>query len=199
MFTGLIEELGTVAEFTPRAAGAELSVRCAAILSDLATGGSVAVSGVCLTAVDIRSDGFSADLAPETLERTSLGDLSPGSLVNLERPVSLQTRLGGHFVQGHVDGTGTLEALREIGDGNRELLVRVPPVLDRFLVYKGSVAIDGISLTVASIEGGILRVAIIPHTFAVTSLSTHKPGDRLNIECDILAKYVDKLLPRTLT
>jgi riboflavin synthase len=196
MFTGLIEELGVVADFTRQAAGARLSVRCALVLSDLTTGGSVSVNGVCLTAVDIRPDGFSADLAPETLDRTSLGDLAPGARVNLERPVSLQTRLGGHFVQGHIDGTATLEALRELGDGNRELIVRIPPALDRFMVYKGSIAIDGISLTIASLENGLLRVAIVPHTFAATNLAARRPGDRLNIECDILAKYVEKLLPR---
>jgi riboflavin synthase len=196
MFTGIIEELGTVAELIRHPSSARLSIRCSLVLSDLTTGGSVAVNGVCLTAVDIQPDGFSADLAPETLERTSLGDLAPGVRVNLERPISLQTRLGGHFVQGHVDGTGTLESLRELGDGNWELGVLIPDTLGRFLVYKGSVAIDGISLTIASIVNNLLRVAIIPHTYAVTNLSARRPGDRLNIECDILAKYVERLLPR---
>jgi riboflavin synthase len=195
MFTGIIEELGAVETLVRHASGARLSVRCAQVLSDLAPGGSVSVNGVCLTAVEIRPDGFSADLAPETLERSNLGDLAPGLPVNLERPLSLQTRLGGHFVQGHVDGTGTLESLRELGDGNWELAVRIPASLERFLVYKGSVAIDGMSLTIASIETGLLRIAIIPHTYAVTNLAAHKPGDRLNVECDILAKYVERLLP----
>jgi riboflavin synthase len=195
MFTGIIEELGAVEALDRHASGARLSILCALVLSDLAPGGSVAVNGVCLTAVAIRRDGFSADLAPETLERSNLGDLAPGVPVNLERPLSLQTRLGGHFVQGHVDGTGTLEALRELGDGNWELVVRIPASLERFLVYKGSVAIDGMSLTIAYIQNGLLRVAIIPHTYTVTNLAAHQPGDRLNVECDILAKYVDKLLP----
>jgi riboflavin synthase len=195
MFTGLIEELGAVADLERHASAVRLSVRCARVLSDLEPGSSVAVNGVCLTAVKIRSDGFSADLAPETLERSNLGDLVPDDPVNLERPLTLQARLGGHFVQGHVDGTGILEALRDLGDRNRELVVRVPPVLERFLVYKGSIAIDGISLTIASIENGLLRVAIIPHTYTVTNLWSRRPGDRLNIECDILAKYVEKLLP----
>ena len=188
MFTGIIEELGTVA------AGERFSIACSLVLNDLTPGASVAVNGVCLTAVEIRTDGFSADLAPETLQRSNLGDLRTGHCVNLERPLMLQTRLSGHIVQGHVDGTGVLEALRELGDGNWELQVRVPPVLDRFLVYKGSIAIDGISLTIASVLDGLVRVAIIPHTYEVTNLSSRHVGDRLNIECDVLAKHVDKLL-----
>ena len=188
MFTGIIEEQGTVE------AGDRFSIRCSVVLSDLTPGASVSVNGVCLTAVDIRTDGFSADLAPETLQRSNLGDLRPGDRVNLERPLMLQTRLSGHIVQGHVDGTGVLEALRELGDGNWELEVRVPQDLDRFLVYKGSIAIDGISLTIASVSEGLVRVAIIPHTYEVTNLASRKVGDRVNIECDVLAKHVDKLL-----
>ena len=188
MFTGIIEELGTVE------AGDRFSIRCSAVLSDLTPGASVSVNGVCLTAVDIRTDGFSADLAPETLQRSNLGDLRPCDRVNLERPLMLQTRLSGHIVQGHVDGTGVLEALRELGDGNWEVEVRVPPDLDRFLVYKGSIAIDGISLTLASVSDGLVRVAIIPHTYEATNLGARKIGDRVNIECDVLAKHVDKLL-----
>jgi riboflavin synthase len=128
------------------------------------------------------------------LQRSNLGDLRPGERVNLERPLMLQTRLSGHIVQGHVDGTGVLEALRELGDGNWELEVRVPKDLDRFLVYKGSIAIDGISLTIASVSDGLVRVAIIPHTYEVTNIGSRKVGDRVNIECDVLAKHVDKLL-----
>ena len=188
MFTGIIEELGAVE------AGERFSIHFKVVLSDLTPGASVSVNGVCLTAVDIRTDGFSADLAPETLQRTNLGDLRPGDRVNLERPLMLQTRLSGHIVQGHVDGTGVLEALRELGDGNWELEVRVPQDLDRFLVYKGSIAIDGISLTIASVCDGLVRVAIIPHTYEVTNLASRKVGDRVNIECDVLAKHVDKLL-----
>ena len=189
MFTGIIEELGKV-----EAAGTRLSIGCSRVLADLAMGASVAVNGVCLTAVDIRPDGFSADLAPETLERSNLGDLKPGDGVNLERPMTLQARLSGHIVQGHVDATAILETLRELGDENWELTVRVPRDLDRFLVYKGSICIDGISLTIASVEDGQVRVAIIPHTYEATNLSGRKPGDRVNIECDVLAKHVDKLL-----
>jgi riboflavin synthase len=189
MFTGIIEELGKV-----EAAGARLSIGCSHVLSDLTVGASIAVNGVCLTAVDIRSDGFSADLAPETLERSNLGDLKTGDRVNLERPVTLQTRLSGHIVQGHVDGTGVIEALRELGDGNWELLVSVPRDLDRLLVYKGSIAIDGISLTVASVNDGLVKVAIIPHTFEATNIAERKTGERVNIECDILAKHVARLV-----
>ena len=193
MFTGIIEELGLV-----ESSGTRLSIGCSRVLSDLTLGASIAVNGVCLTAVEIRSDGFTADLAPETLERSNLGDLKTGDRVNLERPLTLQARLSGHIVQGHVDGTGTLEALRELGDGNWELLVRVPPDLDRFLVYKGSIAIDGISLTVASVKDGVVTVAIIPHTYEATNIGGRRVGERVNIECDILAKHVARLLERGL-
>ena len=188
MFTGIVEEVGRVE------AGEPFSIRCSRVLSDLNVGASIAVNGVCLTAVDIRSDGFSADLSPETLDRTNLGDLRADDPVNLERPLMLQTRLSGHIVQGHVDGTGVLESLTELGDGNWELMVRVPADLDRFLVYKGSIAINGISLTIASVQDRLVRVAIIPHTYEATNLAARRPGDRLNIECDVLAKHVDKLL-----
>lgn len=191
MFTGIIEELGTV-----EASGARLAIGCSVVLSDLAAGGSIAVNGVCLTAVDVRSSGFSADLAPETLERSNLGDLKPGDRVNLERPLTLQTRLSGHIVQGHVDGTGSIEALRELGGGNWELLVRVPRDLDRLLVYKGSISIDGISLTVACVNDGLVKVAIIPHTYEATNIAGRTPGEHVNIECDILAKHVARLLER---
>ena len=189
MFTGIIEELGTV-----QSAGTRLSIACSNVLSDLTNGASIAVNGVCLTAVDIRPDGFTADLAPETVERSNLGDLKNGDRVNLERPLTLQARLSGHIVQGHVDGTGILESLRELGDGNWELLVRVPRELDRLLVYKGSIAIDGISLTIAAVADALVKVAIIPHTYEATNLRGRKPGDRLNIECDMIAKHVAKLL-----
>ena len=194
MFTGIVEELGRVEAFDRHASGARLLIGCARVLSDLTLGASIAVNGVCLTAVDIREDGFSADLSPETLERTTLGDLNSGARVNLERPLSLGARLGGHLVQGHVDGTGAIESLRALGDGNRELIVRVPRELDRFVVYKGSITIDGISLTIASLEGGLVKVAIIPHTYEVTNLSSRRPGDRVNIECDVIARYVARLL-----
>jgi riboflavin synthase len=189
MFTGIIEELGTVA-----ASGNRLLVSCSTVLEDAREGSSIAVNGVCLTALDLTKDTFSADLAPETLARTNLGDLRAGSRVNLERPVTPATRLSGHIVQGHVDATGELIALDALRDGNWWLKVRVAAELDRYLVFKGSIAIDGISLTVASLEGEVLGVTILPHTYANTTLGTRRAGDRLNLEVDVLAKHVEKLL-----
>ena len=194
MFTGIVEELGTVDAVAARAAGARLRVRCATVMADMAEGASVAVNGVCLTAVDLRPDGFHADLAPETLRRSNLGDLRPGSRVNLERPLSPSGRLSGHIVQGHVDGTGEFLGMEALGDENWWLRIRVPAELDAFLVYKGSIAIDGISLTIAALETGVLSVTIIPHTYRNTTLGGYRPGARLNLECDILAKHVEKLL-----
>jgi riboflavin synthase len=194
VFTGIIEELGTVESLVKQTAGARLNVRCARVLEDLTPGSSIAVNGVCLTAVAIDGDSFSADLAPETLRRSNLGDLSSGARVNLERPLAPTGRLSGHIVQGHVDGTGEFVSLEPVGDENWWLKILVPGELDRYLVFKGSIAIDGISLTIASIEGHELGVTIIPHTFQNTSLGTHKPGDRVNLECDVLAKHVEKLM-----
>jgi riboflavin synthase len=189
MFTGIVEELGTAVEPAPR-----LRIRCRTVLQDASEGSSIAVNGVCLTALDLRPDSFSADLAPETLARTNLGALKPGSVVNLERPMQLNARLSGHLVQGHVDATSEILALDSIGDGNYWLKVRVPPALERYMVFKGSIAIDGISLTIAEIQDGILGVTIIPHTFLNTTMRAYSPGSRVNIECDMLAKHVEKLL-----
>jgi riboflavin synthase len=184
VFTGIVEETGVVQQ-----GGERFNIGCSLVLSDLTPGASIAVNGVCLTAVEIRSDGFSADLAPETLRVTNLGDLKPGDPVNLERPVTPTTRLSGHIVQGHVDETGTV-----ISTDNFELKVKVPKELERFLVYKGSIALDGISLTIASIADGVVTAAIIPHTWQATNIHVRKPGDRINVECDVLAKHVDRLL-----
>jgi riboflavin synthase len=191
MFTGIVEELGRVA-----VAGSRLSIECRRVLEDLTIGASIAVNGVCLTAVEVSEKGFTADLAPETLDRSNLCDLRVGDGVNLERPVTLAARLSGHIMQGHVDGTAVLESLTELADRNWELRVRVPEVLDRYLVYKGSIAIDGISLTIADITNRLVRVAIIPHTYSATNISGRKVGERVNIECDMLAKHVEKLLGR---
>ncbi len=165
------------------------------VLEDLAEGASIAVNGVCLTAVNIAKDSFTADLAPETLRRSNLGDLAPGSRVNLERPVTPASRLSGHIVQGHVDATGELVSLDPLGEENYWLKVRVPAALDRYLVEKGSIAIDGISLTIASLDAGcVVGVTIIPHTFANTTLGSARAGSRLNIEVDVIAKHIEKLM-----
>jgi riboflavin synthase len=194
MFTGIVEELGTVEMLAPRAAGARLAVRCRTVLEDLVLGGSILVNGVCLTAVEPRPGSFTADLAPETLRRSNLGELRAGSRVNLERPLSLAGRLSGHIVQGHVDGTGEFLSLEALGDENWWLRIGVPREIERYLVEKGSIAADGVSLTVAEIAGGVLAVSVIPHTFRNTTLGGYRAGARVNLECDILAKYVDKLL-----
>ena len=194
MFTGIIEELGNVERLEPRAAGSRLSIRCEKVLSDSREGASIAVNGVCLTAVDLRANEFSADLAPETLKRTNLGALKPGSIVNLERPMQPSGRLSGHMVQGHVDGVGEFVSFDPLGDENWWLKVRVPRELDRYIVWKGSICIDGISLTVASLESEILGVTIIPHTFQNTTLREYRNGSLVNLECDVIAKYVEKML-----
>jgi riboflavin synthase len=194
VFTGIIEELGAVEELAKQTAGARLRVRCARVLEDMKEGSSIAVNGVCLTAIALDGKSFAADLAPETLRRSNLGDLTAGSRVNLERPLLPTDRLSGHIVQGHVDGTGEFLSLDSVGDDNWWLKIRVPAELDRYLVFKGSIAIDGISLTIASLERDVLSVTIIPHTYEVTTLATYKPGSRVNLECDVLAKHVEKLL-----
>jgi riboflavin synthase len=196
MFTGIIEELGTVEAFEPRAAGARFRVACALVMSDMTEGASIAVNGVCLTATSVTANSFVADLAPETLQRTNLGDLARGSRVNLERPVTPAMRLSGHIVQGHVDATGELVSLVPLGDGNYWLAVRVPAALDRYMVHKGSITIDGISLTIASLENGMLGVTIIPHTFTNTRLGSIEPGARVNLEVDVIAKHIEKLLQK---
>jgi riboflavin synthase len=192
MFTGIIEEVGKLEKFEQLETGARIRVKCQEVVSDAVEGSSIAVNGVCLTALDVTLSGFSADLAPETLRRTNLGDLGPGSLVNLERPLLATGRLSGHVVQGHVDGTGELLSLEQLGSDNWWLRARVPAELERYLVFKGSVALDGISLTIAALEGNILSITIIPHTYQATALRQLKPGARVNIECDIFAKYAQK-------
>ena len=152
------------------------------------------MNGVCLTALDVDAQTFTADLAPETLARTALGQLKTGDAVNLERSLLPTSRLGGHILQGHVDGVGTIHGIEELGDGNWWLTIDVPQSLDRYIVHKGSIAIDGISLTVAAIEALRLSVTIIPHTWTHTSLHRHSPGDMVNLETDIIAKYVEKML-----
>jgi riboflavin synthase len=202
MFTGIIEELGTVAELqrsSDAASGAKLVLRAKKALSStncprLQEGESIAVNGVCLTAREITAETFAADLSPETLERSSLASLRPGAHVNLERAMMPSSRFGGHIVQGHVDGVGKLVALDPLPDGNYWLSVEIPQDLARYVVWKGSISLSGISLTVARLDGNRVDVAIIPHTYENTSLGELRPGDPVNVECDILAKYAEQLL-----
>jgi riboflavin synthase len=194
MFTGIIEEVGTLDSLEARGAGSRLRVRAPLVASDCAEGDSVSVNGVCLTAVDVRNDSFCADASPETLKRSSLGSLRAGAPLNLERALKPTSRLGGHIVQGHVDATGELVSLELLGDNNWWLQLRIPPEIDRYVVFKGSLSIEGISLTVAAIEDRLVSVTIIPHTYSHTNLPSKKPGDALNLETDVLAKYVEKML-----
>jgi riboflavin synthase len=194
MFTGIVEEVGTVARLARKSAGARLTIACSSILEDVAIGASIAVNGACVTAVELSSSEFSADLSPETLKRTNLGDLDTGSAVNLERPLRFNGRLDGHFVLGHVDGTAKIVSLDALGDDNWWLRLRVPPELTRYIVSKASVAVDGISLTIAGIQDDVVEFTIIPQTYAHTALPSRKPGTRVNLEVDILAKHLEKLL-----
>ncbi len=196
MFTGIIEELGRVIELADQSTGARLVVGCSAVLEDATKGASIAVNGACLTAIELTADRFAADLAPETLARTNLGQLRSGSPVNLERPLRANARLDGHFVLGHVDGTAELIALNALGNDNWWLRIRVPEDLQRYIVEKGSLAVDGISLTVAEIKHRDVAFTIIPHTYRHTTLQGYRAGARLNVEVDILAKHLEKLSTR---
>jgi len=199
MFTGLVEATGEVISFTAGVGAARLTIAAPEIAARLNTGDSVAVSGVCLTALGIEPGAFpprfSADLAVETIERTTLSRLKTGSVVNLELPTPAGEPLGGHVVQGHVDGVGTLVELDAVVAGAEAtdwvLRVRVPQGLMRYVVEKGSITVEGISLTVAGVVGDEVRIAIIPHTYAATNLHTLTPGDGVNIEVDVLAKYAE--------
>jgi riboflavin synthase len=192
MFTGLVEGQGTIAAVHPQSGGTRLTVT-APWLDDVAEGDSVAVNGCCLTAAEVTGDGFTADLVAETLRRTTLGRLAPGDTVNLERPLTAGARLGGHIVQGHVDGVGEVLAVTPAGDG-AEITVGLDPGLARYVVEKGSIAIDGVSLTVAGTGPDRFTVALIPTTLAVTTLGARRPGDQVQLEVDVVAKYVERLL-----
>jgi riboflavin synthase len=193
MFTGIIEELGTVVSLETKQTGARLTVACGTVAQELSLGASIAVNGACLTATNLGLESFSCDLAPETLLRTNLGDLRAGSRVNLERPLRANGRLDGHFVLGHVDGTGVISSLESLGDDNWWLRIDFPPELGRYIVSKGSLAVDGISLTVAEIGDSSVGFTIIPHTYAHTSLGGYRSGARVNLEVDMLAKHLEKL------
>ena len=192
MFTGIVEERGRVLRLD---GDARLAVLGPKVASDSAPGASVAVNGVCLTVVERKEGALAFDLAPETRARSTLGAVREGDQVNLERPVTLATRLGGHLVQGHVDGVGIVRGVDPAGDGV-VMSIESPPELAPYIVEKGSVAVDGVSLTVAAVLGDSFRVALVPHTLAVTTLGQGKPGDRVNLEVDVVAKYIEGLVRR---
>lgn len=193
MFTGIIEELGNIVRLEHRPDGARVTVSANLVTKDSAEGDSISVNGVCLTALDITADSFSADVSQETLDRTTLGGLAAGSRVNLERAATPSTRLGGHIVQGHVDGRGEFISAEETGDF-RTVRIGFPPELARYFVYKGSVCVEGISLTIASLGDAHFDIAVIPKTWTATNLSTLSPGDAVNLEADIIGKYVERIL-----
>ncbi|MFB4307804.1 riboflavin synthase [Actinomadura sp. GTD37] len=212
MFTGIVEELGEIVAIDPQGDSVALAIRGPLVTEDAVHGASIAVNGVCLTVVDVKDGVFTADVIKETLDKSSLGALEPGSKVNLERPVRLSDRLGGHLVQGHVDGVGVIIS-REPGERWDVVTVSLPPDLSRYLVNKGSITIDGISLTVVeagtdlALRGGTtprtprgdsvahwFSVALIPTTLALTTLGHKKPGDPVNLEVDIVAKYVERMM-----
>jgi riboflavin synthase len=195
MFTGLVEEVGRVKSIQHIGGKRRLTVAAKNLTRELKSGDSIAVSGVCLTAVEIAPDHFGADLAEETWVRTSFSRITEGALVNLELPMKVDGRLGGHMVQGHVDGRGKFLGLEKIqGADDFWLHIEIPEELERYVVYKGSISIEGISLTVAKIEGSQVTIAIIPHTCEMTNLQSLKPGDPINLETDIIAKYVEKMM-----
>jgi riboflavin synthase len=195
MFTGIVEEVGHISRIEQRGENRRITIAANNAAKELKTGDSIAVSGVCLTALAIKPGAFSADLAPETWERTSFSRIHEGALVNLELPMKADGRFGGHIVQGHVDGVGRLITLERIADSeNWWLRVELPHDVEKYTAYKGSICIEGISLTVAKLEGTICTVAVIPHTVDVTNLNSLKPGDPVNLEADLIAKYVEKMM-----
>ncbi|MGA7290997.1 MAG: riboflavin synthase [Terriglobales bacterium] len=195
MFTGIVEEVGKVIKIEQRGENRRITVEGANTPKELGTGHSVSVSGVCLTALDIKPKSFCADLAPETWVRTSFSRIQAGALVNLELPMKADGRFGGHIVQGHVDGVGELIGLERIANSeNWWLRITIPPEIEKYTVFKGSISIEGISLTVAKLELNQCTIAIIPHTVEMTNLGSLRPGDPLNLEADLIAKYVEKMM-----
>ena len=192
MFTGLIQEVGVVRETLREKGGLLLRLEAPVLSARVDVGGSMAINGCCLTVVDVKNPMVSFQAVPETISRTTLGHLKPGSRVNLEMPLTLSEPLGGHFVQGHVDGTAEILAVKPEGQGIR-MRVKIPSALISYVVEKGSIALDGISLTVAALDGDEVEVALIPHTIENTDLKDKRPGDFLQVEVDMLAKYVEKL------
>jgi riboflavin synthase len=197
MFTGIIEEVGRVTRIEQKGENRRITVAARRTTIELATGQSVAVSGVCLTALNIAPGFFCADLAPETWTRTSFSRIREGALVNLELPMKANSRFDGHIVQGHVDGVGKLIVLERIADSeNWWLRIELPRDVEKYAVFKGSISIEGISLTIARLEGLLCTAAIIPHTVEMTNLGSLKPGEPVNLEADVIAKYVEKMMKR---
>jgi riboflavin synthase len=195
MFTGIVEEVGRITSIEQRGENRRITVAAKSAPKELGTGHSVAVSGVCLTALDIKPGSFCADLAPETWVRTSFSRIHEGALVNLELPMKADGRFGGHIVQGHVDGVGKFIEFERIADSeNWWLHIEMPEEIEKYTVYKGSICIEGISLTVAKLEKNRCTIAIIPHTVEMTNLHSLKPGDPVNLEADLIAKYVEKMM-----
>jgi len=195
MFTGIVEEVGKVTKIEQRGENRRIRIAADKTPKELGTGDSVSVSGVCLTALDIQPGSFCADLAPETWIRTSFSRMHEGALVNLELPMKADGRFGGHLVQGHVDGVGQLLSFDRIGDSeNWWLTIELPDEVEKYTVYKGSISIEGISLTVAKLEKSLCTIAIIPHTVEMTNLHSLKPGDPVHLEADMIAKYVEKMM-----
>ena len=193
MFTGIVEERGRVAV----ARDGHLVVEARTVVRDSDVGASVSVNGVCLTVVERTDTSLRFDLSEQTIERTCLRDLRPGDPVNLERPVTLVARLGGHLVQGHVDGVGEVTRVDADAAGGARLSLRVPAELARYVVERGSIAIDGVSLTIAAVDGEEITVALIPHTLAVTTLGLAAPGRQMNVEADVIARYVERSMERS--
>ena len=193
MFTGLIEEIGVIERIVPRGKTTNLVIKASKVLEDVSTGDSIAVSGACLTVTEFNAATFTVQAVAETLKRTTLSGLSTGARVNLERSLSLGDRLGGHLVQGHIDGAGTVTAVRGDAD-NTEFTIAHPPELGRYIAEKGSIAVDGISLTIATVGSGTFKVSVIAHTLAATTLAHMRTGDRVNLETDVIAKYVERLM-----
>jgi riboflavin synthase len=197
MFTGIVEEQGRVRSVTPNAGGAQLVIEARTVLDDVEPGASIAVNGCCLTVTSFAADSFAADAVIETLARTNLGELAAGAPVNLERPLRLADRLGGHLVQGHVDATGVVRDRAPQPDGSEVITIEAPDDVLRYVVHKGSVTVDGVSLTVARIDDDAFAIALIPHTLAVTTLGVRPVGGRVNLEVDLVAKYVEALVAKT--
>jgi len=194
VFTGIVEELGRVRAIHPHEGGARLEIDATTVLADTSIGDSIAVNGCCVTVVELGDGWWAADAVIETLERTALGALEAGEPVNLERPLRLADRVGGHLVQGHVDAVGCIAARTPLADGSSRFTFSAPPDVLRYVVEKGSVAVDGISLTVTAVDSDTFDVAVIPHTLAVTTLGHKDTGAPVNIEVDLMAKYVERLL-----